>query len=125
MIRIQQLKKAFGSNEVLKGIDLEFNTGKVYGIVGENGAGKTTLFRCIAGLEKFEGEIVSALEPLKDHMGFLTTDPFYFKYITGREYLNLMCNARNIKAGDLDDRNIFDLPLSSYAVNYSTGMKKK
>lgn len=125
MIEIKGLTKRYGSTEVLKGIDSVFERGKVYGIVGENGAGKTTLFRCIAGMEQFNGTIASELVPLKDHMGFLVTDPFFFKHITGREYLQLLCNARKIRGKDLDATNIFDLPLEQYAKTYSTGMKKK
>lgn len=125
MIEIKGLSKKFGDTEVLKGVDSTFEKGKVYGVVGENGAGKTTLFRCIAGLEKFNGTIESQLLPLKDHMGFLATDPFFFKFLTGREYLQLLCNARRIKGKDLDAMNIFELPLDRYAKDYSTGMKKK
>lgn len=51
MIKIKKLSKFYGKNQVLNSIDLEFEKGKIYGIVGENGAGKTTLFRCISGLE--------------------------------------------------------------------------
>ena len=57
MITIRNLTKKYGTKEVLKNINIEFDKGKAYGIVGENGAGKTTLFRCIADLEKYEGEI--------------------------------------------------------------------
>ena len=125
MIEVKSLSKSYGSTLVLDNIDLTFESGKVYGIVGENGAGKTTLFRCIAGLEEYKGEINCDIVPLKDHLGFLATDPFFFKYITGREYLQLLCNARNIKGQDFDAKNIFDLPLAQYAKTYSTGMKKK
>lgn len=125
MIEIDQLSKSFGDKEVLKNIELRFEKGKVYGIVGENGAGKTTLFRCIAGLEDYEGKIQSDLVPLKDHLGLLLTEPFFFSKITGKEYLQLLCNARKVKTGDIDKRNIFDLPLNQYASTYSTGMKKK
>ncbi len=125
MIRIENLAKAYGRNQVLKNINLVFETGKVYGIVGENGAGKTTLFKCIAGLEKSGGAIVSDFDNLKNHLGFLQTEPFFFSKITGREYIRLLCNARGKATGDLDRRNIFDLPLNQYASTYSTGMKKK
>ena len=64
MIRIAGLYKSYGSKEVLKNINIEFSRGKIYGIIGENGAGKTTLFRCIAGLENYQGEIYSDLKPL-------------------------------------------------------------
>lgn len=125
MIKIKGLGKYYGKNEVLKGINMEFSRGKVYGIVGENGAGKTTLFRCITGLESYNGEIISEIQPLKNHLGLLLTDPFFFSKITGKEYIRLLCNARNKKNINIDQKNIFDLPLNQYASTYSTGMKKK
>ena len=125
MIRINGLNKNFGKNEVLKNINLDFTEGKVYGVVGENGAGKTTLFRCIAGLEDYQGEITSDLNPLKNHLGLLLTEPFFFSKITGKEYIRLLCNARGKTTGDIEGKNIFDLPLNQYASTYSTGMKKK
>lgn len=51
MLRIQGLKKQFGNSEVLKGLDLEVNSGEVVVIVGPSGGGKTTLLRCVNGLE--------------------------------------------------------------------------
>lgn len=125
MIKINRLCKSYGNNEVLKNISMEFSKGKVYGIVGENGAGKTTLFRCIAGLESYTGEIISEINPLKNHLGLLLTDPFFFSKITGKEYIRLLCNARGRTDIKIDEKNIFDLPLNQYASTYSTGMKKK
>ena len=125
MIKIKELSKLFGNKEVLKNLSMEFSTGNVYGIVGENGAGKTTLFRCIAGLESYSGEIISDVMPLKNHLGLLLTEPFFFSMITGREYIRLLCNARGKTNVDIDSKNIFDLPLDQYASTYSTGMKKK
>lgn len=125
MIKINELSKSYGKNEVLKNISMTFSKGKVYGIVGENGAGKTTLFRCIAGLESYNGEIISDITPLKNHLGLLLTDPFFFSKITGKEYIRLLCNARGKTNLELESKNIFDLPLNQYASTYSTGMKKK
>jgi ABC-2 type transport system ATP-binding protein len=125
MITLQRISKQYGTKEVLKDISLQFDAGKVYGIVGENGAGKTTLFRCIAGLESFEGRINSDLQPLKNHLGFLLTEPYFFPKITGREYIRFLCDTRGISIPDIEQRNIFDLPLQQYASTYSTGMKKK
>ena len=125
MISVEALNKSFGTKTILKNINIVFEKAKVYGIVGENGSGKTTLFKCIAGLENYEGSIKSDFDKLKDHLGFLQTEPFYFSKITGREYIQLLCNARKIVIKDIDAANIFELPLSEYAVAYSTGMKKK
>ncbi len=125
MIEILGLSKSYGTKEVLKNINLKFESGKAYGIVGENGAGKTTLFRCVAGLEDYHGKITSNFDPLKNHLGLLPTDPFFFPKITGKEYIQLLCNARNEKIADIESKNIFELPLNQYAATYSSGMKKK
>lgn len=125
MISIHNLSKNFGTKQALKNVTLRFDEGKVYGIVGENGAGKTTLFRCIAGLENYEGQISSEFSPLKNHLGLLFTEPFFFTKITGKEYIRLLCNARKKEVSNIDEKNIFDLPLQQYASTYSTGMKKK
>jgi Cu-processing system ATP-binding protein len=58
MIRIHNLKKAFGSHQVLKGMDLTIPAGQATGVVGPNGAGKTTLIKTMLGLVKADsGEI--------------------------------------------------------------------
>tara|TARA_B100000809_G_scaffold250691_1_gene283432 strand:+ start:595 stop:1275 length:681 start_codon:yes stop_codon:yes gene_type:complete len=125
MIKIEKLSKFYGTKQVLKTINLEFKKGKIYGIVGENGAGKTTLFRCISELESYKGLISSDFNNLKEHLGLLSTEPFFFSKITGKEYIQLLANARQIQLSNIEDKNIFDLPLNQYASNYSTGMKKK
>ncbi len=53
-IAIEGLRKSFGPNEVLKGIDLTVRAGEVIAIIGKSGSGKSTLLRCINGLETFE-----------------------------------------------------------------------
>lgn len=125
MISIQQLSKSFGNKQVLRNISLNFEEGKVYGIVGENGAGKTTLFRCIAGLEKHEGNITCNHEPREHSLGYLPTDIYTLPKITGQEYLQLLCNARKVEINDWASANLFELPLQQYMEEYSTGMKKK
>lgn len=124
-VGVYQLKKSFGGNEVLGGIDLDFRAGRVYGLVGRNGAGKTTFFNCLAGLEKHSGNVMAEGGKLKDRLGFLQTEPHFPSKLTGREYLRLFCKAREVPDDGLDERNVFDLPLDRYAQQYSTGMKKK
>ena len=54
LVDIQGLRKCFGSNEVLKGIDLTIGRREVVCIIGRSGSGKSTLLRCINGLETFQ-----------------------------------------------------------------------
>ena len=58
VISVHQLKKAFGSKEVLRGVDLTIPAGAVVGLVGTNGSGKSTLIKCLLGLlRKTSGSI--------------------------------------------------------------------
>lgn len=55
MIRVTGLRKRFGDNEILKGIDFEVPPKTVLGIIGASGSGKSTLLRCLNGLETING----------------------------------------------------------------------
>lgn len=125
MLTIKSLSKFYGKHRVLDEINLSINEGEVHGVVGENGAGKTTLFKCISGLENFEGIVDYQRGVLRNKVGFLPTFPFFFSNMSGYEYLRLLCNARSIAVKNLNEFNLFELPLSQYAETYSTGMQKK
>jgi polar amino acid transport system ATP-binding protein len=83
IVEIKGLKKRFGSNEVLKGIDLSVKRGEVIAIIGKSGSGKSTLLRCINGLEVFnEGSLsvdgnpllhgnANAMRTLRQHVGMI------------------------------------------------------
>jgi polar amino acid transport system ATP-binding protein len=58
VLEVKGLRKRFGDNEVLKGIDLTLEKGEVLAIIGSSGGGKTTLLRCLNFLERADsGEI--------------------------------------------------------------------
>ncbi len=71
-ITLKEIRKSFGSVEVIKGVDLEVMSGEFMVFVGPSGCGKSTLLRLISGLEdissgtmSFDGEVVNDLAPSK------------------------------------------------------------
>ena len=84
MIKIRNIKKSFGNLEVLKGIDLDIEKGKIVSIVGASGAGKTTLLQIMGTLDKADSGsvIIDGIDVVKlsdakrsafrnKHMGFV------------------------------------------------------
>jgi len=59
ILEVNNMKKSFGKNEVLRGITFSLEKGEALAIIGSSGSGKTTLLRCLNFLETFDsGEIV-------------------------------------------------------------------
>ncbi len=55
LVRVRDLTKSYGANQVLRGVDLDVPRGGVVSIIGASGSGKTTLLRCINLLETYDG----------------------------------------------------------------------
>jgi ABC-2 type transport system ATP-binding protein len=125
MITLKNFSKSYNSNIVLSDINLTLESNKIIGIVGKNGSGKSTLFKCLASIESYDGEITFDIKDNIKKIGYLPTQPYILSKTTGLEYLQLLCNARNISFKYENAVNIFELPLNDYAENYSTGMLKK
>lgn len=62
ILKINDLKKAYGDFEALNNVNLEIQDGDIYGLIGQSGAGKSTLLRCINGLEKINGGSLTVLD---------------------------------------------------------------
>lgn len=73
LLTVRGLRKAFGDNDVLSGIDLEVAPGKVVALIGPSGSGKTTVLRSLNGLETPDaGSVVFAGGPDVDFAGGVT-----------------------------------------------------
>ena len=94
IVQIGQLRKSFGSTEVLKGIDLDVRAGEVIAIIGKSGSGKSTLLRCINGLETFDSGTLNvdqcpllhhdaaAMRELRQHVGMIFQSFNLFPHLT-------------------------------------------
>jgi phospholipid/cholesterol/gamma-HCH transport system ATP-binding protein len=116
MIEIKNLYKKFGSNEVLKGINLTIEKGETIVIIGRSGCGKSVLIKHIVGLlypdngyVKVEGKIVSRLNEkelynLRKKFGFLFQGAALFDSMTVEENvaLPLMESSQKLQTSEID-----------------------
>ena len=94
VVEITALRKSYGATEVLKGIDLQVQSGEVIAIIGKSGSGKSTLLRCINGLEVFQSGNLSvdgkqllhdnpaAMRELRQHVGMIFQSFNLFLHLT-------------------------------------------
>ncbi len=71
VLQMKGISKSYGSNQVLKGVDLEIQPGEIHCLIGENGAGKSTLMNILFGMEVihatggFEGQVFIDEKPVQ------------------------------------------------------------
>ena len=106
IVRIENLRKSFGSLEVLKGVDLEVRKGEVVVVIlGPSGSGKSTMLRCINRLEEPTGgqiffedtEITHAetnINKLREHIGMVFQSFNLFPHLTAKG--NVMLAQRRV-----------------------------
>ena len=119
MIRIRNLRKRFGSLDVLQGIDADVATGRVTGIVGPNAAGKTTLIKSILGLTRPDsgtlevaGVKVNGDERYRSRIGYMPQIAKFPSNLTGAELLAMLRELRpDVKEPDEDLIRSFGLGL--------------
>jgi ABC-2 type transport system ATP-binding protein len=100
ILSVDGLRKTFSSGfiprrqEILKGISFSVAAGEIFGYLGPNGAGKTTTINCVLGLIFPDAGRIELcgrphLDPRsKTKVGFLPENPYFYDYLTGREFLD-------------------------------------
>lgn len=100
IISVKNLKKSYGTNEVLKSIDLEVEQGEVICIIGPSGSGKSTFLRCLNGLEKANGGSVVVgdldiaekkinIDQVRENIGMVFQQFNLFPHLTVAENITL------------------------------------
>ena len=101
MIEISKLTKRFGDHEVLRGVDLTVDRGRVMGIVGPNGAGKTTLIKTLLGLCQptsgdilLDGRTILGQEAYRAHIGYMPQIARFPENLTALELFDMVRDLR-------------------------------
>ncbi|UCI30992.1 ABC transporter ATP-binding protein [Mesorhizobium sp. B4-1-4] len=110
-LKIENVKKAFGPVEVLKGIDLEVTDGEFVVFVGPSGCGKSTLLRVIAGLEDstsgrvlIDREDVSVTPPAKRGIAMVFQTYALYPHLTVKNNMGLGLKQASTPAAEIDRR---------------------
>jgi ABC-2 type transport system ATP-binding protein len=94
----------------LEGLNMQVETGEVFGFIGPNGAGKSTTIKLLLGLifpdagsARILGKPVSDVEMHRD-VGYLPEQPYFYDYLTGTELLDYFARIHDLTAADRRDR---------------------
>ena len=140
IIEIRDLSKHYGSEEVLKGINLDIHKGQIIGYIGPNGAGKSTTVKILLGIvESFSGsikvfgkEIDGSNSAYKLKVGYVPESGEVYDALTAYEYLSFVGGLYNMEDGDIDAKgeklmDLFDIKKAYHSriSTYSKGMRQK
>ncbi|OGD10952.1 MAG: hypothetical protein A2Y86_02985 [Candidatus Aminicenantes bacterium RBG_13_62_12] len=139
-IRIEALRKRFGSVKALDGLSLAVETGSIFGFLGPNGAGKTTAIRILTGLARGdEGRAwISGVDVMGGDgrtarlIGYLPQDPTFYPWMTAAEMLDHVGRVFGLAAAERRRRTGELLELAGLAGaakrrvgGFSGGMKQR
>lgn len=140
VIEAKGLKKAYGANQVLKGIDLSVERGTMLALLGPNGAGKTTTVRILSTLLSFDGgkvaieghDVVKQADKVRSVIGLTGQSAAVDELLTGRENLVMMGRLYRLTPKSAHERaqellEEFDLVKAADrpAKTYSGGMRRR
>lgn len=136
IIKIENVTLKIKENLILNNINVEFEKGKIHGLIGRNGSGKTMLMKCICGFVKpTSGEIfVRGKKVGKDFdfppdVGIIIETPGFIPYYSGLKNLKLLAGL-NKKIGVDEVKNAMqkvglDPELKRHVRKYSLGMRQR
>lgn len=135
-IVVENVTKKFKDQVVLKSVDVKFEMGKIYGIIGRNGSGKTVLLRCICGLlypttgtVTVCGRVVGKEIDYPENIGFIIESPGFLPKYSGLKNLKYLASIRG-KVKEAEIRKYIELvglnpDDKKHVGNYSLGMRQR
>lgn len=136
MIKINNLSLTIKKIEILKRLSIDFEKGKIHGLIGRNGSGKTMLMKCICGFIKpTEGEIFVAEKRIgkdcdfPESIGIIIETPGFIPYYSGYKNLKLLADL-NRKIGSQTIKETMkkvglDPNSKLHIKKYSLGMRQR
>lgn len=139
-IEIKDLSKNFDDVAAVAGLNFEIRKGELFGLLGPNGAGKTTTIRMLCGLlapssgsAKYgDLDIRTDLQQIKARIGVCPQEAAVFKFLSGKENIELMGNLHGLnkrvireRTADLLDQADFTDAAKRKAKGYSGGMMRQ
>jgi len=110
-VRIERLRKTFGSTVALDAVDLHVDSGELFFLLGPSGCGKTTLLRAIAGFAEpdagrifFGDRDITHLAPHKRNTGMVFQNYALWPHMTVARNVAFGLNARRVRGADADAR---------------------
>jgi ABC-2 type transport system ATP-binding protein len=107
-IRVQALTKRYGALEAVRGIDLEVQTGEIFGLIGPDGAGKTSTFQVLGGVMEATSGVAELLgQPARQaraYVGYLTQAFSLYPDLSVAENLRYVGDLRRVPVADIEAR---------------------
>lgn len=136
LIKLDDVTVKFKQHLVLDKVCMEFESGKIYGIIGRNGSGKTVLLKCICGLMdttdgtvSVNGKIVGKDVDFPENIGFIIENPGFLPHYSGFKNLKYLASIRGTITDDDIRRCIRTVGLDpddkKSVKHYSLGMKQR
>lgn len=135
-IKVKNLTKTIKGNDVLSDVNIEFHSGKIYGLQGKNGSGKTMLLKAISGLIfptdgviEIDGKTLGVDMEFPEDMGILIENPSFVGNMSAQKNLMDLVSIRN-KVGIKEVNRMLEvIGLEAESKkkfrNFSLGMKQK
>jgi len=140
IVSIRNVKKSYGTKEVLKGINLEITSGQIIGYIGPNGAGKSTTVKILCGLiSDFDGEVEifgkllgSKTLEIKKQIGYIPENAVLYEALTPMEFMEFIGEMRGLNSEQTRKKaealmSIFEMKpnINQRIATFSKGMRQK